>query len=68
MNSVEVYCVPRSEWKISPGPGPRAATAIRRASATSSVRMWSAIDQPTTRREARSITVARYSQPSQVQM
>lgn len=59
MNSAEVYCVPLSEWKISPGAGWRAAMAMRRASATSSVRMWSAIDQPTTRREARSIAVVR---------
>jgi hypothetical protein len=28
--------------------------------------MWSAIDQPTTRLEERSITLARYIQPSQV--
>jgi len=30
--------------------------------------MWSAICQPTTRRLARSITLARYAQPSHVQM
>lgn len=36
------------------------------ASATSSVRMWSAIDQPTISRVHRSITVARYSHPSAV--
>ena len=30
--------------------------------------MWSAIDQPTTRREYRSSTAARYSQPSRVGM
>jgi hypothetical protein len=30
--------------------------------------MWSAMAQPTTRREARSMTEASYSQPSQVQM
>ena len=33
-----------------------------------SVRMWSASAQPTTWRLARSITVARYAQPSQVAM
>ena len=37
----------------------RTAKAIFRASATSSVRMWSASAQPTTRRLARSMTVAR---------
>ena len=30
--------------------------------------MWSAMDQPTTRREYRSSTAARYSQPSRVGM
>jgi len=32
---------------------------MRKASVTKSVRMWLASDQPTTRREARSMTVAR---------
>lgn len=55
---------PRSEWKITPSTSPpRAAAAIFRASATSSARMCAATDQPITRRENRSITVARYSQP-----
>jgi hypothetical protein len=35
---------------------------------TSSVRRWSAIDQPTTRRLKTSKTTARYSQPVQVGM
>ena len=58
-NTVEVYCEPRSECNISPGAGRRWWMAMRRASQTSSVRMWSAMAQPTTRREATSITVAR---------
>jgi hypothetical protein len=37
----------------------RLQMAICRASTTSSARRWSAIDQPTTRREKASITVAR---------
>ena len=39
--------------------GWRAPLAISRASQTSSARMWSAIAQPTTLREARSRTLAR---------
>ncbi|GLX54576.1 hypothetical protein Shyhy01_75250 [Streptomyces hygroscopicus subsp. hygroscopicus] len=39
---------------------PRVAAAARSASATSEVRMRSATDQPTRRREKQSITVARY--------
>jgi len=65
-NAAEVYCEPRSEWKMSPGAGLRWSIAIWRASLTSSARMWSAMAKPTTRLEARSITVAKYSQPSQV--
>jgi hypothetical protein len=48
-----------SEWKITSASGLRAATALVSASATSSVRRWSAIANPTTRRLAMSITVAR---------
>jgi len=55
-----------SEWKIRPGPGRRRPIAISSASQTSSGRMWSAVAQPSTRREARSTTVARYIQPSHV--
>jgi hypothetical protein len=44
---------------MTPAGGFRAAIAIRRASMTRSVRMWSAMAQPTTRREKQSITVAR---------
>src|SRR5271165_401510 len=50
---------PRSEWKMTPLDGRRVAKAIERASSTNSVRMCSASAQPTTRRLARSMTVAR---------
>ena len=50
---------PWSAWKIAPVREPRSVAAASRASVTSSVRMWSAIDQPTSRRENQSITVAR---------
>src|SRR5215471_14108010 len=33
---------PLSAWKITPGPGSRAATALASAAATSSVRRWAA--------------------------
>lgn len=56
----------RSMWKITPSPGRRAANAVDRASVTRLVRMWSARAQPTTRRLDRSMTVARYAQPSHV--
>src|SRR5919106_6585825 len=62
------YWQPRSAWNTTPGAGSRAATALVSASATSSVRRCSARANPTTRREAMSITVASYSQPSQVGM
>ncbi|GGT68038.1 hypothetical protein GCM10010207_78520 [Streptomyces atratus] len=53
-------CDPRSEWKITPVTSPpRVATAARRASVTSSARMWLAMDQPSTRREYMSTTQAR---------
>ena len=39
------------------------AAAALRASSTSSVRMWSAIAHPASRREQQSITVARYRLP-----
>jgi hypothetical protein len=65
VNSFEVYWLPRSEWKIGPGLG-RAGGSPSGASQTRSARMWSAIAQPTTRGEPRSITLARYTQPSQV--
>jgi hypothetical protein len=47
-------------------PGRRRAIPICSASTTSSARTWSAIDQPTIRRENASWTAARYNQPSQV--
>ncbi|GHE92076.1 hypothetical protein GCM10014715_55600 [Streptomyces spiralis] len=55
-----LYWAPLSVWKTTPWtPPPRAATAISIASVTSEVRMWSAIDQPTTFLEQMSITGAR---------
>ena len=47
---------------------PLAAMAMSMAEAMSSVRMWSAMAKPTMRREPRSSTSARYSQPSSVGM
>ncbi|PYC66457.1 hypothetical protein C7C46_31430 [Streptomyces tateyamensis] len=58
-NSFDVYWAPWSLWKIARSRLPRVAAAARSASATSSVRIWSAIDHPTTRREKQSMTVAR---------
>src|SRR5579884_4048172 len=66
VNCFEVYWLPRSEWKIRPRFGRRWLIAIRSASQINSARRWSAMAQPTTRREARSITLARYLQPSPV--
>jgi hypothetical protein len=53
---------------MRPPAGPRRLIAIFNASATSSVRMCSASAQPTTFRDDRSMTVARYDHPSQVAM
>ena len=63
-----MYWQPRSEWKITPAAGLRAAMAMSRAAVTRLVRMCAAIAQPTTARECRPVTVARYAQPSQVLM
>ncbi len=64
-NSAEVYWQPRSAWKITPAARPpRARTAAVSASLISSVRRWPAIDQPISRREPMSMTVARYSHES----
>jgi hypothetical protein len=46
----------------------RSSIATWRVSQTSEASLWSAIDQPTTRRYARSMTLAKYIQPSQGQM
>lgn len=52
--------MPLSVWKTTPWTRlPRAATAIAIASVTREVRMWLAIDQPTTFLEQMSMTVAR---------
>jgi hypothetical protein len=63
-----VYWLPRSAWNTSPDGGRRRVRAVVRAASTRSVLRLSATAQPTTRREARSMTVARYSQPSHVLM
>jgi hypothetical protein len=42
--------------------------AMSSALITNEERMWSAIDQPTTRLNGSRLTVARYSQPSHVEM
>src|ERR687897_1295367 len=47
-NERAVYCAPRSLWWMSPAEGFLLLIAISRAAATSSVRRWLAIDQPTT--------------------
>ena len=48
------------------GRSPRSVIAMTRASWTRSTRMCSSMAQPITRREWASMTVARYSHPSQV--
>src|SRR5659263_125407 len=63
--SAEVYCAPRSEWKITPVGGLRLAIAISKAAVTSSVRIWSAMAHPTSLREYRSITVIMWNQVCQ---
>jgi len=63
-----VYWLPRSEWCSSSLGRPRRQIAITSASVTSSAVIAALIDQPTTRRENRSMTAATYSQPSPVQM
>lgn len=67
-NACEVYCVPRSEWKITPAGGRRWVRAMSNASVIREVRMWSAAAQPTRVRECRSMTVATYAHLSQVLM
>ena len=49
-NARLVYCDPWSEWWMRSVPGRRWTIAASSADVTSSVRMWVAIDQPTTRR------------------
>ena len=66
--SAETYCVPRSEWNMQPGLMSTRPRAMSIAEVTRPVRMWSAIDQPTTILVAQSITVAKYSHPCQVLM
>jgi hypothetical protein len=57
---------PLSLWNTAPGAAWPWLMAIAKASVTRLVRMWLASCQPVTIRVARSITVARYSQPSPV--
>jgi hypothetical protein len=64
-NAVDVYWQPLSLWKMTLS-GLRCARVISSAAVTRSVRMWSASAHPTTFREWRSITVARYIHPCQV--
>jgi len=55
------------EWNTTfSGRSPRSVIAMTRASWTRSARMCSSMAQPITRREWASMTVARYSHPSQV--
>jgi hypothetical protein len=58
------YCDPRSECTIRPGGGRRNQIAIRNASQTSVAFIRELMLQPTTFLENKSITIARYSQPS----
>ncbi|CAJ0897224.1 hypothetical protein R77567_04806 [Ralstonia sp. LMG 32965] len=66
--SALAYWLPRSECSTKPGAGRRCCKAISSADTTSAAGMLGAIDQPTTRREYRSSTTARYSQPAPVRM
>ena len=59
-----VNCDPWSEWIITLALGLRRQTAASRACSAKSVVMRGWADQPTTRRENRSMTTARYSHPS----
>jgi hypothetical protein len=53
-----VYWLQRSEWCTSASGLPRRQIAITRASVTSCVVIAALIDQPTTRREKRSMMTA----------
>jgi hypothetical protein len=70
MQAVEVYSAPRSLWKIVSSIllRPRVATAAVSAPTTRPASWRAAIDQPSSCRDARSMTLARYSQPSSVGM
>ena len=62
------YCAPRSVCTISPAPVFLSQMAIVRASQTSWAFIREPMLQPTTFLEYRSITTAKYNQPSCVQM
>lgn len=64
----EGYCVLWSEWRRNSGSGRRSRTAIVNASLANSRPSEERAHQPTTRREKRSRTTERWSQPSPVGM
>ena len=61
-----LHCDPRSLGTTAPHSGRRRQRATSSASTTSSARMWSAIDEPTTTRLKTSRTAAQYTLPSAV--
>lgn len=64
-NAADVYWLPLSEWWMTLS-GRRVVMAMSRASVTNGVAMSSRMDQPTTRRDQTSRTVARYRNPARV--
>jgi hypothetical protein len=54
-----MYWAPWSPWKMVAARLPRSADAVVRASLISCEEMWSAMDQPTSRRLMHSIAVVR---------
>jgi hypothetical protein len=60
LGQLDPPCDPWSLWAIVwPAGGRRRQVAICTAPATSSARLWSAIDHPTTRRDQASMTTGR---------
>jgi len=66
--STDVYCEPRSEWKIASCVTLLFRTAMSTASIINEVFICDLIEYPTTSRVYTSITVARNSQPCHVGM
>src|SRR3954466_8184546 len=66
--AASVGVVDQPGGRASPGAGRRRASALRSAVSAKSVWRRSLTAPPTTRRAHRSMTTARYSQPSRVQM
>ena len=64
--SALAYWLPRSACTTRPGCGQRLAMAMLSAAHTSCAGMLGTMAQPTTLRENRSSTAARYSQPLRV--